>query len=114
MQAFLCLYPPQTPAKAAAALVYDALLVTTSSAISPIANHEAQTIDRALKLRTVGLPQVMVYEELGYDPATVERRRQWEAKNMDPYPNEDPIPTVKITLGNGRKGESNSSIPNYG
>ena len=70
----------------------------------------SQTVDRALKLRAVGLPQGMVDEELGYDAATVEKRRQWEAKNMDPYPNEDPIPNVKITPGNGRKGDSGTHI----
>lgn len=73
-----------------------------------------QTTDRALKLKAVGLPQSMVWEELGYNPATVEARRKSDAKNYDPYPGTEPqsTPTVKITPNNGRKGESATSIGN--
>jgi hypothetical protein len=88
-----------------------------------------QTTDRGLKLKALGMPQGMVWEELGYDPAYVQRRREWEAKNYDPYPEEDedgetppqqpsrPVSrnrgvTVKVTPGNGRKGESGTSIGN--
>jgi hypothetical protein len=78
-----------------------------------------QTADRGLKLQALGLPQGMVWEELGYDPSYVRKRREWEAKNYDPYPKPDAIrqpgaPSVKITPGNGRKGESGTSIGNAG
>lgn len=77
-----------------------------------------QTTDRALKLRALGMPEGMVYEELGYDPSYVQKRKEWEAKNYDPYPEQDAInpspkaQDVKITPGNGRKGESGTSISN--
>lgn len=77
-----------------------------------------QTTDRALKLQALGLPSGMVWEELGYDAAYIRKRKEWEAKNFDPYPNPDQItprlrvPDVKITPGNGRKGDSATSISN--
>lgn len=74
-----------------------------------------QTVDRGLKLKAMGLPQGMVWEELGYDPAYVEQRREWEAKTYDPYPEAagGANPTrVSITPGNGRKGESATDINN--
>lgn len=73
-----------------------------------------QTTDRGLKLKAMGLPQGMVWEELGYDPTTVEARRKWESDNLDPYP-EPPAgggQRVSITPGNGRKGESGTSVSN--
>lgn len=89
----------------------------------------SQTTDRGLKLKSMGLPQGMVWEELGYDPAYVEKRRAWEAENYDPYPDQNapdiappqPAPrpvsrnrgvSVSVTPGNGRKGESGTSISN--
>lgn len=86
-----------------------------------------QTVDIGLKMKALGYPQGMVYEYIGDDPAYVERRREWEAKNVDPYPGStaEPPPqpdskpvarhqgvTVKVTPGNGRKGESGTSISN--
>jgi len=75
-----------------------------------------QTSDRALKLQALGLPQGMVWEELGYDPSYVRKRKDWEAKNYDPYPEPDKIGAagarVSITPGNGRKGDSGTSIAN--
>jgi hypothetical protein len=76
-----------------------------------------QTADRALKLRALGMPQGMVWEEMGYNPAYVKQRLDWEAKNYDPYPDEAAITPpgaarVKITPGNGRKGESGTAITN--
>lgn len=89
-----------------------------------------QTMDIGLKMKALGYPQGMVYEYIGDDPAYVERRREWEAKNYDPYPEEGveggnqapqqpsrPVSrnrgvTVKVTPGNGRKGESGTSINN--
>jgi hypothetical protein len=94
----------------------------------------SQTADRGLKLQALGLPKGLVWEELGYDPAYVERRRKWEAENYDPYPGVDadqnppPSPfdkggspppvsrnrgvSVSVTPGNGRKGESGTAIGN--
>lgn len=76
-----------------------------------------QATDRALKLKALGLPEGMVWEELGYDPATVRKRRDYEAEHYDPYPDPDNIQPpgtarVKITPGNARKGESGTSITN--
>lgn len=75
----------------------------------------SQTTDRGLKLKALGLPQGMIWEDLGYDPAYVERRRTWEAENYNPYP-EAPAkgaePSVSITPSNARKGESATSISN--
>ncbi|MCE5181656.1 MAG: hypothetical protein LLG15_07640 [Betaproteobacteria bacterium] len=74
----------------------------------------SQTADRGLKLKAMGLPQGMVWEEMGYDPAYVEKRRAWEVQNYSPYPDPNNIaaPKVSITPGNGRKGESGTSISN--
>lgn len=75
----------------------------------------SQTTDRGLKLTALGLPKGMVWEELGYDPAYVEKRREWEAQNYDPYPDAAggaSPPRVSITPGNERKGDSGTSINN--
>lgn len=79
-----------------------------------------QAADRALKLQAIGLPAGLVWEELGYDAGYIRRRKEWEAKNFDdPYPTGDEggdVPPgrarVKITPGNGRKGESGTSVSN--
>lgn len=78
-----------------------------------------QTTDRALKLKALGMPAGMVWEELGYDPAYVRERAKYEAKLTDPYPTDDDDdedgagkPKIKITPGNGRKGESGTSVGN--
>lgn len=73
-----------------------------------------QTVDRGLKLKAMGLPPGMVWEEMGYDPAYVETRRKWEAKHYDPYPDPNAIQPkgVKITPGNAPKNESATSIRN--
>lgn len=77
----------------------------------------SQTADRGLKLAAMGLPKGMVWEELGYDPQYVEKRRAWEAKHVDPYPEPAAIkpgggPRVSVTPGNAPKGESATSITN--
>lgn len=77
----------------------------------------SQTMDIGLKMQALGYPRGMVYEYIGDDPAYVERRRKYEQSQYDPYEEEeedDPPadPTVKITPGNGRKGESATSIKN--
>lgn len=75
-----------------------------------------QAADRALKLQALGLPQDMVWEELGYDPSYVNERQQNAANRVDPYPDEvEPqpvVPEVRITPGNGRKGNSGTTITN--
>ncbi|OWY40051.1 hypothetical protein CEK28_04770 [Xenophilus sp. AP218F] len=68
-----------------------------------------QTADRALKLKALGLPQSMVWEEMGYNAADVEARRESDARNYEPYPDAGAT-TVKITPGNGRKGESATDL----
>lgn len=75
-----------------------------------------QTVDRGLKLKAMGLPPGMVWEEMGYDPAYVETRRKWEAEHYDPYPDPNAIQPkgVKITPGNAPKNESATSIGNGG
>ncbi|WP_024303312.1 hypothetical protein [Pseudogulbenkiania sp. MAI-1] len=72
----------------------------------------SQTVDRSLKLKALGLPQSMIWETIGYNAAEVEARRQSDAKHYDPYPEPDKAgaPTVKVTPGNGRKGESATDI----
>ncbi len=73
-----------------------------------------QTTDRALKLKAVGLPMGVVLEELGYNPSDIEARRKWEQDNLDPYPETGKTggPKVSVTPGNGRKGESGTSVSN--
>lgn len=88
-----------------------------------------QTVDIGLKMKALGYPMGMVYERMGDDPAYVERRREWEAENYEPYPDPEreaeppadpaakPVSrnrgvVVKVTPGNGRKGESGTSINN--
>ncbi|MAF05544.1 MAG: hypothetical protein CME86_24430 [Herbaspirillum sp.] len=72
-----------------------------------------QAADRALKLQALGIPSDMLWEELGFDVATVRARRDAAREEDDPYP--DPPagsdrPTVSITPGNGPKGSSATSI----
>jgi hypothetical protein len=78
-----------------------------------------QTADRALKLRALGLPYGLVWEEMGYDPAYVRERIKGETSETDPYPDPGaiqprgrPAPRVSVTPGNARKGESGTSISN--
>lgn len=77
-----------------------------------------QTADRALKMRALGFPSGMVWEEMGYNPSDVRARIEFEAANYDPYPEPDQItdqprvPNVRVTPGNGRKGDSATSISN--
>lgn len=70
----------------------------------------SQTTDRALKLQALGLPKSMVWEEIGYNAADVEARRQSDALHYEPYPEPNAPPAVKVTPGNGRKGDSATDI----
>ncbi len=75
-----------------------------------------QAADRALKLQALRVPDDMIYETLGLDPATVRARRKSQENARDPYPDDEdgdsPAPVIKITPGNGRKGSSATSITN--
>lgn len=78
---------------------------------------ENQRADRGLKMMALGFPHGMVWEEMGYDPAYVRERIEWERANFDPYPEEDAVAPpgtsrVSITPGNQRKGESGTAISN--
>ena len=76
-----------------------------------------QQADLMLKWQALGIPQSMIYEEMGKNAADVWGRRDDEAKRYKPYPEgEDSLrppkgaPTVKITPGNAPKGESATSV----
>lgn len=78
-----------------------------------------QRADLALKMKALGFPDGMVWEDMGYDPAYVRARREYELENYDPYPDPNAIEPVgdsaarvKITPGNARKGESGTAIKN--
>lgn len=76
-----------------------------------------QTTDRGLKLKAMGMPMGMVWEEMGYDPATVKQRADAEAADGNPYPDPNAInpqgtTKVSITPGNAPKGNSATSISN--
>ncbi|MFW5816843.1 MAG: hypothetical protein ACOCVP_08285 [Wenzhouxiangella sp.] len=76
-----------------------------------------QRADRALKYQAIGLPDEMVWEAAGQDPAAVRQQLEVEGKDKDPYPENDPgrpasRPRVSITPGNERKGDSGTSISN--
>ena len=71
----------------------------------------SQTTDRVLKLKALGLPDSMLWEELGYNPEDVEARRENDEKNYDPYPDISQ-PRISITPSNARKGDSATSISN--
>jgi hypothetical protein len=75
-----------------------------------------QRADRALKYKALGIPKEMVWDAAGLDPAKVRAQREVEAKETDPYPDDEPgrtgDPRVSITPGNERKGDSGTSISN--
>lgn len=86
-----------------------------------------QSVDIGLKMQALGYPKSMIFERLGDDPAYVEQRRKADAQQYEPYPDPDAQTTptavlpptaqrraakVSITPGNGRKGESGTSISN--
>lgn len=93
-----------------------------------------QAADLALKYGAIGLPQRLVWAELGYDPDEIEAMLEEQAKKGNPYPQPasmgrkpvDPAnPTqpiantatgarVAVTPGNAPKGESATSINNPG
>lgn len=71
----------------------------------------SQTTDRALKLQALGFPRSMIWEEIGKNADEVEARRESDAQKYEPFPEEEPFtPRVSVTPGNGRKGESATSV----
>lgn len=81
-----------------------------------------QVADLALKYMALGLPWDMIWSDMGLDPDYVRGRLDEQAKRRDPYPLPTAVdqgapgntPTVNITPGNQRKGESGTAISNAG
>jgi len=75
-----------------------------------------QVADLALKYMALGLPDDIVYSEMGLDPDYVREKRIEQAQRNDPYPpNDNGKPgNIRITPGNAKKGESATSISNPG
>jgi hypothetical protein len=82
-----------------------------------------QVADLALKYMAIGLPEDMVYADMGLDPDYVRQKKEEQAERNDPYPAPGgpvalpggaPVPKVSITPGNAPKGESATAINNPG
>lgn len=79
---------------------------------------ENQAADRALKYQALGVPEELLWDEAGLDPAAVKAAREAQNKAVNPYPDPHAItpaanqPRVSITPGNAPKGESATSISN--
>ncbi len=80
-----------------------------------------QVADLALKYMALGLPDDMVFADMGLDPDYVRRKREEQAKRKDPYPpagggagGDQPGSKVNVTPGNAPKGESATTISNAG
>lgn len=81
-----------------------------------------QMADLALKYISMGLPDDMVYADMGLDPDYVREKKKEQAERNDPYPaaggdvgpDGKPLAKVSVTPGNARKGESATSISNAG
>lgn len=80
-----------------------------------------QVADLGLKLMGLGFPPPKVWEEMGYDPVDMLAAVDAWAERADPYPGAGVVPvagvpgaplapTVKVTPGNGRKGESATAV----
>lgn len=79
----------------------------------------SQRADRALKQQSIGASQQTVLETAGLDPSKEKARIAEERKNPSDYKADDDIdldnpkqPTVKVTPGNAKKGESQTNITN--
>jgi hypothetical protein len=71
----------------------------------------SQATDRSLKLQALGVPQSMTWEVAGIDVAEAKKRKEQDAKDLDPYPEPGKIgPKVSVTPGNRRKGESATTV----
>lgn len=71
-----------------------------------------QVADLALKYMSLGLPDDMVYADMGLDPDYVRQKRIEQAERNDPYPPaaQGAGGSVKVTPGNAPKGESATAI----
>jgi hypothetical protein len=78
-----------------------------------------QVADLALKYIAAGLPDDIVFAEMGLDPDYVRAKRIEQAQRNDPYPpnniSDNGKPgNISITPSNARKGESGTAIANAG
>lgn len=81
-----------------------------------------QVADLALKYISMGLPDDMVYADMGLDPDYVREKKKEQAERHDPYPpaggnvgpDGKPLAKVSITPGNAPRGGSATSISNAG
>ena len=82
-----------------------------------------QKADLALKYQALGVPDSLVWETAGFEPAYVMDKIKDQKASGDPYPGEqdddDGTPTndrakprVKVTPGNQPKGESATYVRN--
>lgn len=83
-----------------------------------------QVADLALKYMSIGIPDDMVFADMGLDPDYVRAKRIEQAERNDPYPDPNDRgqggnqgkggPRVSVTPGNAPKGESATSISQPG
>ena len=81
-----------------------------------------QVADMALKYMALGLPDDMVYADMGLDPDYVREKRIEQAERNDPYPpaaqgagrGQGGMPRVSVTPGNAPKGESATAVSQAG
>jgi hypothetical protein len=78
-----------------------------------------QVADLALKYMALGLPDDLIYADMGLDPDYVRAKRIEQVERNDPYPSNDVRDNgkpgnIRITPGNAKKGESATSISNPG
>lgn len=85
-----------------------------------------QVADLALKYVALGLPDDMVYADMGLDPDYVRTKKTEQAARNDPYPpaggapdasgqpGTKPVAKISITPNNAPRGESATSIGNPG
>lgn len=75
-----------------------------------------QVADLALKYMSLGLPDDMVYADMGLDPDYVRTKRIEQAERNDPYPPaaQGAGGRVSVTPGNAPKGESATAVSQAG
>lgn len=81
-----------------------------------------QEADLALKYMALGLPDDMVFADMGLDPDLVRAKRTEQAQRNDPYPpaaqgagrGQGGMPRVSVTPGNAPKGESATAVSQAG
>lgn len=81
-----------------------------------------QVADLALKYMALGLPDDMVYADMGLDPDAVRAKRIEQVERNDPYPPaaqgagrvQGGMPRVSVTPGNAPKGESATAVTQAG